>query len=113
MTTHEFLNRLRSLYNIDHYLLPELTDAQWAEFLRDPPRRVGTPKMSRFHNAVCRALCAAGTHAPDQFAWERWCEVIDAAYRGKPIPASTEPSLTAAIEAARRACAAVPSLKAA
>lgn len=38
MTVHEFLNRIRSLYNIDHAQLPELTDAQWVEFRDNPPR---------------------------------------------------------------------------
>jgi len=38
MSTHEFLNRIRSLYNIDRHLLPELTNAQWVEFRDNPPR---------------------------------------------------------------------------
>lgn len=38
MTVHEFLNRLRSLYNIDHDQLPELTPEQWMEFRDNPPR---------------------------------------------------------------------------
>jgi hypothetical protein len=38
MTNHEFINRIRSLYNIDHSMLPELTDFQWIEFRDDPPR---------------------------------------------------------------------------
>jgi hypothetical protein len=38
MERSEFLNRLRSLYNIDGYLLPELTFEQRREFLRDPAR---------------------------------------------------------------------------
>lgn len=38
MTNHEFIDRIRSLYNIDHHLLPELTDEQWIEFRDDPPR---------------------------------------------------------------------------
>jgi hypothetical protein len=33
-----FLNRVRSLFNIDHYLLPELTERDWQEFRDDPPR---------------------------------------------------------------------------
>lgn len=37
MTRHEFIDRVRSLYNIDRYLLPELTDDQWDEFRLDPP----------------------------------------------------------------------------
>ena len=38
MKLYEFANRLRSLYNIDHYLLPELSEEHWAEFRDDPPR---------------------------------------------------------------------------
>jgi hypothetical protein len=38
MDAHEFINRIRSLYNIDHYKLPELNDEQWIEFQNDPPR---------------------------------------------------------------------------
>lgn len=38
----QFLNRVRSLYNIDLYQirveLPDMTDAQWDAFMRDPPR---------------------------------------------------------------------------
>ena len=33
-----FLNRLRSLYNIDGHLLPELTSEEQREFVRDPVR---------------------------------------------------------------------------
>jgi hypothetical protein len=33
-----FLNRVRSLFNIDHHLLPELTERDWQEFRDDPPR---------------------------------------------------------------------------
>jgi hypothetical protein len=32
------LNRLKSLHGIDHHLLPELTDEQWARFRDDPVR---------------------------------------------------------------------------
>jgi hypothetical protein len=35
---YDFLNRIRSLYNIDHSLLPELNDQQWPEFRDDPSR---------------------------------------------------------------------------
>lgn len=38
MTQHEFINRVRSLYNIDRVKLPELSDEQWLEFRDDPPR---------------------------------------------------------------------------
>ena len=33
-----FLNRVRSLYNIDHHLLPELSAPEWRAFCVDPPR---------------------------------------------------------------------------
>ena len=36
MTLHQFLNRLKSLYNIDGYLLPELNYFDWVKF-RDHP----------------------------------------------------------------------------
>ena len=32
-----FMNRLRSLYNIDHHPLPELSLEDWLEFRVDPP----------------------------------------------------------------------------
>lgn len=36
---HAFINRLRSLWNIDGYLLADaLTEEQQREFMRDPPR---------------------------------------------------------------------------
>ncbi len=38
MTYHEFINRIRSLYNINHDLLPELSDRDWPEFRDNPPR---------------------------------------------------------------------------
>lgn len=33
-----FLNMVRSLYNIGHDKLPELSDSDWLEFRNDPPR---------------------------------------------------------------------------
>lgn len=40
-----FLNHVRSLFNIDGYLLPELTKEQQAEFIRDPVRYfIGTDR---------------------------------------------------------------------
>ena len=36
MDTHSFQNRIRSLSNIDGYLLPELSQDEQAAFLRDP-----------------------------------------------------------------------------
>lgn len=41
----QFTNMIRSLFNIDGYLLPELTDEQQREFVRDPVRYfIGTDK---------------------------------------------------------------------
>jgi hypothetical protein len=36
MTNHEFINRLRSLHNIDGVLLPELTEGEQVRFENDP-----------------------------------------------------------------------------
>lgn len=36
MTQHEFMNRLRSLWNIDRDQLPELSEVQWTNFLLAP-----------------------------------------------------------------------------
>ena len=33
-----FLNRVRSLFNIDGYCLPELDKYDWAAFRADPPK---------------------------------------------------------------------------
>lgn len=38
MEKPEFLNRLRSLFNIDGYQLPELNNAEKVQFLSDPVR---------------------------------------------------------------------------
>ena len=38
MTQHEFLNRLRSLWNIDGWQLPELNAKEQAAFMTDPTR---------------------------------------------------------------------------
>jgi hypothetical protein len=38
MQKKELINRIRSLFNIDGHLLPELTGAQQLQFLRDPVR---------------------------------------------------------------------------
>lgn len=38
MDQAQFTNRVRSLFCIDHYLLPELSDEQWVKFRDDPPR---------------------------------------------------------------------------
>ena len=37
-TLSGFINRVRSLYNIDHYLLPELSKEDWPQFRDNPPR---------------------------------------------------------------------------
>lgn len=36
MTKQEFLNRIRSLHNIDGWDLPELTDAEKRKFIQNP-----------------------------------------------------------------------------
>ena len=38
MDNSQFINRVRSLYNIDRFLLPELSDSDWKEFRDNPPR---------------------------------------------------------------------------
>ena len=38
MEQRQFTNMVRSLFNIDGYLLPELTSGQQIEFVRDPVR---------------------------------------------------------------------------
>ncbi len=38
MNLHDFLNRVRSIYNIDGCLLPELTEEQQREFIKNPTR---------------------------------------------------------------------------
>lgn len=38
MDQRQFTNMVRSLFNIDGYLLPELTSEQQIEFVRDPVR---------------------------------------------------------------------------
>jgi len=38
MNQHLFTNMVRSLFNIDGYLLPELSAEHRAQFLRDPVR---------------------------------------------------------------------------
>ena len=38
MSKHDFHNRIRSLFNIDGHLLPELTQEQQREFVSDPVR---------------------------------------------------------------------------
>lgn len=43
-----FTNCVRSLFNIDGYLLPELTSEQQTQFIRDPVRYfIGTDKAQQ------------------------------------------------------------------
>jgi hypothetical protein len=43
-----FLNCVRSLFNIDGFLLPELTSEQQGQFIRDPVRYfIGTDKAQQ------------------------------------------------------------------
>jgi hypothetical protein len=42
-----FINRVRSLFNIDGDLLPELTPEQQLEFVRNPPRYFINTDMSQ------------------------------------------------------------------
>ena len=55
MRIEEFLNRVRSLYNIDGHLLPELTDDQVVEFIKNPPRYfINTDKRQK--DAIWREI---------------------------------------------------------
>lgn len=48
MDQHLFTNMVRSLFNIDGYLLPELTAEHQREFIRDPVRYfMGTDKTQQ------------------------------------------------------------------
>jgi hypothetical protein len=48
MTFDDFINRVRSLYNIDGFMLPELTKEQQTQFIADPPRYfINTDKTQR------------------------------------------------------------------
>lgn len=52
-----FLNCVRSLFNIDGYLLPELTEEQQIQFIRDPVRYfIGTDKAQS--DAIWREVLA-------------------------------------------------------
>lgn len=55
MDTRDFLNRIRGLYNIDPWQLPELDDHQWLEFVRDPPRYLMRAD-DRIAEAICRQI---------------------------------------------------------
>lgn len=50
-----FMNRLRSLWNIDHDRLPEFTQAQWAKF-RDGPHRFLAEADDPTAAAIWRAI---------------------------------------------------------
>ena len=56
MTNHEFINRLRSLYNIDHDLLPELTNWDWLDFRDDPPRYLINKADKKQATAILREV---------------------------------------------------------
>jgi hypothetical protein len=49
MALYGFLNRVRSLFNIDYDMLPELSESDWPKFRDDPPgyfiRRADLPQM--------------------------------------------------------------------
>jgi len=48
VSQRQFTNMVRSLFNIDGYLLPELTAEHQAQFLRDPVRYfIGTDKVQQ------------------------------------------------------------------
>ncbi len=48
MDQHLFTNMIRSLFNINGYLLPELTSEEQGQFLRDPVRYfMGTDKAQQ------------------------------------------------------------------
>lgn len=50
-----FTNMVRGLFNIDGYLLPELSDEHQREFVRDPVRYfIGTDKAQQ--NAIFREV---------------------------------------------------------
>lgn len=59
---HQFTNAVRSLFNIDGYLLPELTSEQQGQFLRDPVRYfIGTDKVQQdaiFREVAMRQVMA-------------------------------------------------------
>jgi hypothetical protein len=61
---HAFLNRVRSLFNIDGYRLPELTEEQRGKFLRDPVRYfIGADDMQAA--AIWREIEKRQKPAPD------------------------------------------------
>ena len=70
MDRAEFLNRLRSLHNIDGFLLPELSREQQSDFLRDPVRYfMGADKAQS--DAIWREV--EKRQAPKQAAAPHWC----------------------------------------
>lgn len=62
MDQHFFINAVRSLFNIDGYLLPELTREQQGEFLRDPVRyfiRTDKVQQDAIYREVAKRQAAA------------------------------------------------------
>jgi len=57
---HTFTNAVRSLFNIDGYLLPELTSEQQGQFVRDPVRYfIGADQVQQdaiFHQVAKRQV---------------------------------------------------------
>lgn len=56
LRNHEFVNRVRSLYNIDWPLLPELREEDWRDFRHDPPRYLITYADKIQLNAILREV---------------------------------------------------------
>lgn len=52
----QFTNRMRSLLNVSHGLLPELTDRDWREFLDDPFRYFINSADQRQRAAIWREI---------------------------------------------------------
>jgi hypothetical protein len=56
MTRHQFVNRLRSLYNIEQSSLPELPLSHWLEFRQDPCRYLINRADKRQATAIVREM---------------------------------------------------------
>lgn len=56
MMQQDFINRVRSLYNIGRNKLPELRDEDWDEFRRDPPRYYINSADARQAEAIYREV---------------------------------------------------------
>lgn len=66
MDQHTLLNCIRSLFNIDGYLLPELSDDQQREFVRDPVRyfmRTDNAQQTAIFREVSKRQPAPMTYA--------------------------------------------------